>query len=58
MEVYLEGTNMTWMAGYSSESAWLEGTFIDCAILANMLNLDDDDYFDTDVIVEALRNIY
>ncbi|ARU59080.1 hypothetical protein OLMES_5096 [Oleiphilus messinensis] len=54
MQVYLEGTNMAWMAGYSSESSWLEGTFIDCAILTNMLRLDEEDYADLEIIVDTL----
>lgn len=54
MQVYLEGTNMAWMSGYSSKSTWLEGTFIDCAILASMLNLDEEDYTNIELIVETL----
>lgn len=54
MEVYTEGTNLRWCAGYSTSVAWLEGTLLDCAILARMLYLDDDDFEDAELIVDAL----
>jgi len=55
METYIEGTHIKWCAGYASASAWLEGTLIDCAILSNMSNLDDDDYhYDREVMIQAL----
>lgn len=54
MEVYLEGTNLKWAAGYSSTSKWLEGTLIDCSILSHMSYLEDFAYSDREIIVEAL----
>jgi len=53
MEVYVEGTNLKWCAGYSSTARWLEGTLIDCAILSNMSSLDDEDYYDKEGIIQA-----
>jgi hypothetical protein len=56
MEAYTEGSNLRWCAGYSSSVSWLEGTFIDCAILSRMLELDDEDsdFKDVDLMVEAI----
>lgn len=54
MEVYTEGTNLRWCAGYSTSVAWLEGTLLDCSILAKMLYLDDDDFDDAELIIDAL----
>ncbi|HKM36549.1 MAG TPA: hypothetical protein VJY83_02785 [Thiopseudomonas sp.] len=54
MEVYLEGTNIKWCAGYASTSYWLEGTLIDCAIIANMSELDrDTEFTDRDLLIDA-----
>ncbi|MBT9098939.1 hypothetical protein KFZ76_14630 [Methylovulum psychrotolerans] len=53
MEVYIEGTNIKWCAGYSSASTWLEGTLIDCAILKNMLDLDAEDFADRDRLIDS-----
>ncbi len=44
MEVYIEGTNIKWCAGYSNTTKWLEGTLIDCSILAKMSDLDIEDF--------------
>jgi len=41
MQVCIEGSNLKWCAGYSSETLWFEGTLIDCAILAKMTYLND-----------------
>ncbi len=54
MEVYSEGTNLRWCAGYSANVAWLEGTLLDCAILARMLYLDDEEYEELDLMVNAM----
>lgn len=40
LEVCIQNSNLHWFAGYASESSWLEGTMIDCAILARMMFLD------------------
>jgi hypothetical protein len=48
MQVCIEGTNLKWCAGYSSSSTWLEGTFIDCAILEKMTYLDPEFDFSED----------
>lgn len=54
MEVYAEGTNLRWCAGYSASVAWLEGTLLDCAILAQMLDLDDEDFESAEILMNAL----
>ncbi|GAA0579153.1 hypothetical protein ACFQH5_14705 [Halomonas salifodinae] len=42
MEVCLQESRLRWCAGYASESKWLEGTLIDCSILAHMSALKDE----------------
>jgi len=39
MEAFIQDTNLKWCSGYSSSSMWLEGTMIDCAILAKMSHI-------------------
>ncbi|MCL1058681.1 hypothetical protein L2729_11860 [Shewanella gelidimarina] len=56
IEVFIEGTNIKWCAGYASSSKWLEGTMIDCAILSRLSILNDDDFEDKDCIIEAFAN--
>lgn len=56
MEAYTEGTNLRWCGGYSASVAWLEGTLLDCSILSRMLDLDDEDFSDTEAIVDALAD--
>lgn len=53
MEVYLEGNNLRWCAGYSSTSKWLEGTLIDCAILSAMSSLDNVEFASRDNMINA-----
>lgn len=54
MEVFMETTGLRWCAGYGSSCDWLSGTMIDCAILAQMLELDEDDLGDREVMIESL----
>lgn len=54
MEVFMEGTFMKWCAGYGSSCDWLAGTMIDCAILAQMLELNDEDLADRELLVDCL----
>lgn len=54
MEVCVEGSQLRWAVGYSSATWWLESTLIDCSILSNMLNLEEDDFFEKESIIEAL----
>lgn len=54
MEAFMEGTFMKWCAGYGSSCDWLAGTMIDCAILAQMLELDEDDLSDRELLVDCL----
>lgn len=53
MEVYLQGNNLKWCAGYSSTSKWLAGTLIDCAILSAMSNLDDSEFSSREIMIET-----
>jgi len=54
MEAYIEQTNIKWCAGYSSTSMWLEGTMIDCAILAKMSTLDNRDFSKEHLLINRL----
>jgi hypothetical protein len=54
MEVYTEGSNLRWCGGYSASVSWLDGTLLDCSILARMLHLDDEEFEDVDMIIAAL----
>lgn len=54
IEAFIEGTNITWCAGYASESDWLAGTLIDCSILASMLELDKDDLSDRYTMINGI----
>ncbi|QKO13598.1 hypothetical protein HAT91_01960 [Dickeya solani] len=39
METFTSGNYLRWCAGYASETEWLTGTLIDCAIINQMLSL-------------------
>jgi hypothetical protein len=52
MEDGLKASNMRWCAGYSSGSYWLEGTLIDCAILAKMASIRKSSYRNRDKMIE------
>lgn len=54
MEVCLEGTHLQWAAGYASTCSWLTGTQIDNALLASMIETDENDFKDREVIVRKL----
>ncbi|PZN82997.1 MAG: hypothetical protein DM484_05465 [Candidatus Methylumidiphilus alinenensis] len=56
MEVYIEGTNLKWCAGYSSSTYWLPGTLIDCSILSRMSELELDDFEDRDTLIYSLAD--
>ena len=51
LEVYIEGTNIKWCAGYSSTSEWLAGTMIDCAILSKMSDMENGDFSDLSELI-------
>lgn len=44
MEEGLKASNLRWCAGYASSSWWLEGTLIDCSILAKMASIRKSSY--------------
>lgn len=54
METYTQGTNLRWCAGYSTSVSWLEGTLVDCSILSRMLDLEENEFSNTDLMVDAL----
>ncbi|MFV3334980.1 hypothetical protein ACNFIA_28980 [Pseudomonas sp. NY15437] len=54
IEVFMQGTNIKWCAGYSSSCEWLPGTMIDCSIMASMLELDEDEMSDRETMIELL----
>lgn len=54
MEVYTERSNLKWCAGYSTSVSWLEGTLIDCAIISRMSNIDEDDFEEASLMIQAI----
>lgn len=54
MEVYTEGSNLKWCAGYSKSVSWLEGTLIDCALLSRMSEIDEDEFEEVESLVQAI----
>ncbi|HBZ92499.1 MULTISPECIES: hypothetical protein [unclassified Pseudomonas] len=56
IEAFIEGTNISWCAGYASESYWLQGTMIDSSILASMLELDENYLSERSVMIRHLGN--
>lgn len=54
MEAYMEGTTIRWCTGYASSCDWMAGTMIDCAIMASMLELDEEDLAEREIMVESL----
>lgn len=52
MEVCLQESSLRWCAGYASESKWLEGTLVDCSIIAKMSALDDNNFDHREWIVD------
>ncbi len=51
MGLCIEGTNLKWCAGYSSESAWLAGTMIDCCVIDAMTRHGTDIFSDREVMI-------
>ncbi|MEH6490493.1 hypothetical protein [Halopseudomonas sp.] len=54
LEVFIEGTGLRWAAGYSSSCNWLEGTLVDCNIMAKMLHLHSELLSEKDEMIEQL----
>lgn len=53
MEVFIEGTNLKWCAGYSSSSYWLSGTLVDCAILSQMTRMEEADFSSRNNLIDG-----
>jgi len=53
MEVYIEGTNLKWCAGYSSLTYWLPSTLIDCSILSAFSKLESDDFSEKNTLINS-----
>ncbi len=56
MEVCIEESRLRWCIGYTSATNWLDGTLIDCKLLAELSQLEDDDFFEPDTAIEAIQN--
>ncbi|HBP1718561.1 TPA: hypothetical protein ACQT3E_002137 [Pseudomonas aeruginosa] len=56
IEVFMQGTNVKWCAGYASSCEWLPATMIDCSIMASMLELDEDELSDRETMIEQLAH--
>ncbi len=56
MEVCLEDSGLSWCVGYTAETKWLDGTLIDCKLLANLAQLDGDDFLERDEPVAAMAS--
>lgn len=54
MTEFVEGSPISWMAGYASESDWMKGTLIDVYIIDKMLHSDESTHETADQIVEQL----
>lgn len=55
MEVCIQESKIKWCAGYSASCNWLEGTMIDCSIIAAMTNINRLSTCDSeDTLVDAL----
>jgi len=44
LEMFIEGSKLTWCAAYSSSCYWLQGPMLDCALLHCALNIEDAHY--------------
>ncbi len=53
MEIGIAKSRLRWCAAYASSANWFEGTLIDCAILAAMIDLSPAAHKDGDRLVET-----
>ena len=56
MEVCIEESRLRWCVGYTSATNWLDGTLIDCKLLAALSQLKDDNFFKPDAAIEAIQS--
>lgn len=56
MEVCIEESRLRWCIGYTSATNWLDGTLIDCKLLAQLSTLEDDDFYDRDFVISNIQN--
>jgi len=54
METYLEGSRLRWCIGYNSATYWLDGTLIDCRLLAILSRLQDKHFKDRELPIKAM----
>ncbi|MHA6963449.1 hypothetical protein [Zobellella denitrificans] len=54
MEVCIEESRLRWCVGYTSATNWLDSTLIDCKLLAELSQLEDNDFFNRDAVVDAM----
>lgn len=56
MEVCIEESRLRWCVGYTAATYWLDGTLIDCKILAELSQLEDDDFYQRDAFIESMQS--
>lgn len=56
IEAMTTGNNLRWCSGYSSSAEWLPATMVDCAIISQILQLDDPDYKDRDEMIRTFAD--
>ncbi|MBK1710240.1 hypothetical protein [Marichromatium gracile] len=54
MEVCIEESRLRWCVGYTAATYWLDGTLIDCRLLAELSQLEDEDFEDRNSVVSAI----
>ncbi len=56
MEVCIEESRLRWCVGYTAATNWLDGTLIDCKMLAELSELEDEDFSNRDAVITAIQN--
>lgn len=56
MRSYIEESRLRWCVGYTAATNWLDSTLVDCKLLAELSELEDDDFFERDAAVDAMVN--
>lgn len=56
MEVCVQESSLRWCIGYTSATYWLDGTLIDCKLLAELCALEDKHFHQREHVVEAIQN--
>ncbi|MDN3562088.1 hypothetical protein [Vreelandella neptunia] len=56
MEACIEESRLRWCVGYTEATNWLDGTLVDCKLLAELSELEYDDFLERDAAVDAMVN--